>query len=381
MTVRAGEETKASLTLHRVVDTSGWISGDFHQHAIHSFDSAVTLEDRVLSNAAEGLEIMVSSDHDYVTDYDPIIDALQLRPFLDAFPGVEVTTSTVGHFNCYPFPVTPGARGAGAPPSEGHTPAEIFAACRRPPGERVVQVNHPRGGANGYFDLTGFDPAHDAVQRDRIRHPLAQYVPDYDVLEVFNGKRVKMARQVLSDWFDLLRQGRRITATGNSDTHTLTHDNAGYPRNYLKVEDDRPGAVDAAELVDVLKHKRAVVVTNGPLVFLSAGETGVGGTVRIPPGKRVTFTVTVRAAPWVRFDTVEVIRNGEVYRRFPVDPERTEVERFAQTIDIPFERSGWVVAVARGEEPLAPVVVGRDDEAVTALGFTNPIWVEVAAGP
>ncbi|RMG17973.1 MAG: hypothetical protein D6729_07825 [Deltaproteobacteria bacterium] len=379
--VRAGATAEADLVLERVVDTRGWISADFHQHAIHSFDSAVTLEDRVLANAAEGVEILVSSDHDYVTDFDPVIDRMGLRAWLDAFPGVEVTTSTVGHFNCYPFPVDPAARQNGAPPSEGHTPAEIFDACRKAPGERIVQVNHPRAGASGYFDLTGFDPAHGTVIRDRIRHPRAVYDAHYDAIEVFNGKRVNTAMQVMRDWFALLDAGQRYTATGNSDTHTLTHDNAGYPRNFLKVEDDTPGAVDAATLVDVVKRRRAVVVSNGPLVFLSSGKTGVGGTVRASAGEAVPVRVQVRAAPWVRFDTVELIQNGEVVRTLSVDPADRRVARVDVTWKLSFSRSGWVVAVARGEAPLAPVVVGRDDAAVTALGFTNPIWVEVDTSP
>ena len=42
------------------------------------------------------------------------------------------------------------------------------------------------------------------------------------------------------EWFELINAGRRYTAVGNSDSHRLVYQWAGYPRTYVRVEDDRP---------------------------------------------------------------------------------------------------------------------------------------------
>ncbi len=42
--------------LRRVVDTAGFVSGDYHQHTQGSIDSPVPLRQRVIENMAEGVE-------------------------------------------------------------------------------------------------------------------------------------------------------------------------------------------------------------------------------------------------------------------------------------------------------------------------------------
>ncbi len=48
--------------------------------------------------------------------------------------------------------------------------------------------------------------------------------------------------RVVDDWFSLLNHDHLVTATGNSDSHHLTFNIGGYPRNYVKVRDNKPGA-------------------------------------------------------------------------------------------------------------------------------------------
>ena len=47
----------------RVVDTRGWISADFHVHAIASGDSSIPLRDRLASFRAQDVDAIVASDH------------------------------------------------------------------------------------------------------------------------------------------------------------------------------------------------------------------------------------------------------------------------------------------------------------------------------
>src|SRR5690606_12450429 len=61
ITVDATLGASVRARLLRQLDTSGWVGGDFHLHAAPSFDSAVPLEDRVISLVAEGVQFAVAT--------------------------------------------------------------------------------------------------------------------------------------------------------------------------------------------------------------------------------------------------------------------------------------------------------------------------------
>ena len=58
------EGAAVDATLTRVVDTSGYVAADFHQHSHKSPDSPVPPEDRLVANLADGVEYISSSEHD-----------------------------------------------------------------------------------------------------------------------------------------------------------------------------------------------------------------------------------------------------------------------------------------------------------------------------
>ncbi len=230
--VTGARTAELAVALRRVVDPGAWIACDFHLHAAPSPDSHVTLEDRVTALVAEGVRYAVPTDHNHVTDYAPSVEALGVE--LGTIPGVEVTTwePAFGHFNAFPFPLDPSLPANGAPAFLGLTPAGLFAALReRSPGA-IVQVNHPRLEPDiGYFDRTGLDPATGAAT--------GPYSDDYDTLEVWNGFDLARSANVernLAEWIGMLARGRRVVATGSSDSHTIRTEWAGYPRTYVYVE-------------------------------------------------------------------------------------------------------------------------------------------------
>jgi hypothetical protein len=63
------------------------------------------------------------------------------------------------------------------------------------PGEEVIQLNHP-----GLETSATSIPA-SSTRRHWLRIRLH---PGFDAIEVFNGKRVVEAEEVLRDWFNLL---------------------------------------------------------------------------------------------------------------------------------------------------------------------------------
>ena len=205
--ITAGHTTSLGFTLTRVVDTPGWISADFHVHSIKSVDSDMNLEARVTSYAVEGVDLVVSTDHNYVADYGPTIDSLKLDDWLASSVGLELTTLEMGHFNAFPLALQPGPVQHGSFRWFFRPPGELFAQLRalgKEPQKTVVQINHPRDTILGYFNafnISGYTgeplPPYAAVSVDIKPLPdggMSPYDPanfsrEFDAIEVFNGKR------------------------------------------------------------------------------------------------------------------------------------------------------------------------------------------------
>ena len=203
------------LLVYHSVDTTGWVSADLHVHALRSFDSGVSLQNRVTTMVCEGVEFLSSNDHDAVTDYAPVIEDMGLEPWLSSAVGVEVTTLELGHYLGFPLQYDSRAEQGGAFDWTGMTPAEIVSGMRAlgVPGavEPVVFVGHPRDGILGYFDQFGFNP-YEGVPGNQITEPNptvepsllvsltnpliteANFTTDFDALELLNAKRFELIR-------------------------------------------------------------------------------------------------------------------------------------------------------------------------------------------
>lgn len=206
--VSAASAATAAATITRVVDTTGWMSMDTHVHSMNSVDSSMALPDRVRSVAGEGVEIMISTDHNFVSDWRPQIDAQRLNPWTRSFVGIEFTTLESGHFNSFPldYQVAPVTHGAFE--WFGRPPADLFEGLRRladpATGDlgNVIICNHPRDATQGYFaqygrsSLTG-EPVSNGTSK-RLAGPNGPAFFDEegnstlsygcDALELLNGK-------------------------------------------------------------------------------------------------------------------------------------------------------------------------------------------------
>ena len=215
--VDSGRSTHLELTVRRSVETTGWISADFHVHAQPSHDSGVSLAERVATMTAEGVEFMSSTDHDYVTNYAPVVEQLGMEEWLQTAIGLETTTIEVGHFLGFPLRWDDLKDNGGALDWTGLSPEEILTGIRElgvPGGtEPVVFVGHPRDGILGYFDEYGVntyegepgvggEPGELSVNpkiagvienpNELLREDL--FSTDYDAIEVLNGKRLELIR-------------------------------------------------------------------------------------------------------------------------------------------------------------------------------------------
>ncbi len=365
LTVAEGGAASIDATIERVVDTQGWISADLHVHAVPSPDAPTLLDDRVRSLAASGVEVAAATDHNAVTDYGPTIRELGAQRWLASIVGDEVTTRGVelGHFNVFPL-----APGDDPVPYANTTPHDIFAAARAAaPKDRdkVVQVNHPRMGSIGYFELLRLDPGDfDAWRR---RSPL--FDSSFDALEVFNGDDyadIPRVEACLRDWYALLDAGLHVTATGNSDSHKLTYHEPGVPRNFVRVAGDAPESFDEKAFVAAVRGGR-VVVSRGPFVHI-AGGGAVGGD-SIPPAGDVPVHVHVEAPPWVDVATVELVRRGEIVATWH-PKSGGSVVRLDETAHLRMRAGDWVIAIVRGTKPMTFL----HRYGALPFAFTNPIW-------
>ena len=252
--VTAGHATELRTRLAHVVDTREWLSADFHVHAARSPDSHVPMEDRIYEFVADGVEMIVSTDHNVVSDYEPFIRGLSAGKYITSAVGDELTTGSWGHFGAFPLPPDLEKPGQGAVLVHGRRPDDFFKDVRDHAPDAIIDVHHPRLDAEiGYFELGHFDAAGDRAER-------AGFSWDFDAVEVMNGYQDPVRHSVdrmVEDWFSLLNHDHLVTATGNSDTHHLTFNIGGYPRNYVRVKDDRPQWVDAKAVAKAVRFHHA----------------------------------------------------------------------------------------------------------------------------
>jgi hypothetical protein len=67
--VSAGATTEVAAPLSRIVDTTGVVCADYHIHTTRSPDAPDDARFKVSSLVADGLEIAIRSDHEFVNDF------------------------------------------------------------------------------------------------------------------------------------------------------------------------------------------------------------------------------------------------------------------------------------------------------------------------
>lgn len=346
--------------LARTVDTSGWLASDFHVHASPSKDSNVPLSERVLTLAAEGIELAVPTDHNHVTDYAEPIAISHLGGKLASMTGVEITTLGWGHFNAYPYP-----KSLEVPPTHETSPLEIFAVVRARAPQAVLQVNHPRMPGVGYFNKGEVDTKTGTAEAPEFSF-------GFDTLEVSNGFDLEdpsVFERNLREWFELLNVGHRYTAVGNSDSHRVVFQWAGWPRTYVRVPDQDVTRVNPLEVAKALTSGHALVSCGIFVLPQVNGGAGPGDTVQ---GSNITLGIRVGAPDWIDVSRVEVYANGaKVEERTRDTPLQKSVWKLS--IDLSLKADTWLVVVARGDKFMHDALPGKW---IKPYGFSNPIFVD-----
>ena len=417
--VTPGQPASIDAEIARVVDTSGALSGDFHVHALSSLDSTTPKQDRVLSFLTEGVDVIVSSDHDVIADWGPAVEALGAQDHMATIVGSEITTIDLGHFNGFPLLLDEHHRRGGALDwagglDDGLSPAAIYEWIDSHPDEQVVQINHPDSSYFRFSDvLRGI--SYGDVERMRVQTPdydeatgdTGLWNEEFTAMELMNGPRMDRFWGVARWWLTLVGRGHLATGTAVTDTHQrFGRGLGGVPRTFVFVGDgfDDPGAFDQPHFVSSVNAQRAIG-TNGPFVRVHAendsGDTASFGETLETNGDSVTFSLTIEVPEWIHVDRIEMIMNSEdvitdpgEYNTDPIEPTETfdieltedhlevvggendEHRRYRKIVDIDIDTDvdSYVVFFVHGSEAMAPIV---PDEEILPFAFTNPVYLDV----
>ncbi len=357
LTTTAGATTPVNAQIAHVIQTPGFVSSDFHVHAINSPDSRINNSNRSLQFAGEGVDNIVMTDHDARTDLTPVIASLGLTPFVASTIGEEITSFDYGHFNAYPLGQDPSRPSGGstdhgrlAPagldfPSSGNynlSPAEIHSTVLADPfntsPQIAVQINH----IDSHFSPLRINtalvpPASVMTPTEQAGFRLDPTIPNvyhhFPALELWNGyTRSQALTEFLNDrigiWMNLLNQGMLSTAIADTDTHEFLNVRSGGARSWTPSSQDAPAAIVDDEIGAAVKSGRLtggqglyvqtrLLATDGSL---GVADLALGGSTMVPvTNGQVDLEIKVQAPLWAEYDRIDVYVNAatKVTKRNP----------------------------------------------------------------
>jgi hypothetical protein len=410
ITVGAGDEVAVSLLVQSLPSLlpAGALTGDFHVHGGASYDSAIPDQDRVVSFLASGVNVIVATDHDVVTDYQETLAALGAQDRITVIPGVEQTPNilwftvpgeafpkTVGHFNFWPLRRDALAARNGAPWDELREPGQMMddmeALFDGGPEGGMRQLNHPLsdtklGRDQGFLRMIKYDPRTPIAAGQSFAADVLLRVPgsrlrnlDWNAQEVMSGASRRDWLRYRALWFSLLSQNVLRAGTANSDTHSLSLERVGYPRNIVLGRYDQQAFT--VEGFDADVRDGHLVGTNGPVIDATVddGMGGVHGSGLTPfaaDGRTGRLDISVTAAPWIPVAEVRIFVNGAqvktigVSDSFQTDHFSTEPGSVQLAVPlsevVPAGGDAWIVIEAGLEQVTPP-----DDEDGVSDGYPD----------
>ncbi len=84
----AGATAKLRLAIRREVPTEGYVACDTHTHTLtHSGHGDATVQERMITLAAEGIELPIATDHNVQIDQGPFAREMGVRPYFTPWGG------------------------------------------------------------------------------------------------------------------------------------------------------------------------------------------------------------------------------------------------------------------------------------------------------
>jgi hypothetical protein len=399
--VVAGQTVRLEEKLTRSVDTTGWLSADFHSHSSPSGDNTASQRGRVLNLLSEHIEFAPCTEHNRITTYAPHLEFFAATTRMATCCGMELTGQPLplNHQNAFPLIERPNTQDGGGPTTHVDPVVQIERlAMWDDASDKLVQINHPNivqmvadkdedGVADGGFE--------------RMFHFM-------DVIEVHPpGDIFKSAAELSRDdddirnpifhWLQLLNLGYRVPAVVNTDAHWNYYGSGGL-RNYIRSSTDDPARASVEEIVHESEHGH-IVITNGPFLEVEGRAAESSGAAALPgddlaaSNGKVTLHVRVRCPNWIQVNRVQLFINGRpvdehnyTRRRHP-DKFGTGSDVFDQQLPVSLPSDAHIVVAAAGEGvqlgiAYGPLPVGDGQGAGSSgadmpVAVANPIYVDV----
>ena len=392
---------EVTATLDRVVDSTGWISSDFHNHSTPSGDNVCGTDDRIINLAAEHIEFAPTTEHNRVYNWAPHIEKLGLTEEISTVVGIELTGSGT-HFNSFPFEMVPFTQDNGAPvwSSDARITAALLENHQGARTDRWIHINHPDMAANfidrdgdGRRDggFVGLTQMVDALETQNYRDSKILAKAPYEIIEADSsnpfdrarGDRFEYVREFI--WLQLLNLGQQTWGIAVSDAHSVYGNGVGGWRTYIQSSEDEPAKLDWKELTRNSKAGR-MVLTTGPFLEVSTADgIGPGGQTRGLDS--VQLNIKVQCTDWIDINRVQVLVNGRqeptlnFTRESHPDWFGDGVVKFYQQIDVPLSEDSHLIVVAYNDEGDLSTGFGTSDQAsIRPCAYNNPIFVDADGG-
>lgn len=305
-------ETK--LTIERVVDTTGYVACDPHVHTLtHSGHGDATVQERMITLAAEGIELPIATDHNVHIDHESFAKEMNVRQYFTPVIGNEVTTK-VGHFNIWPITsdqVSP-------PDWKSMVWDEIFDGIFATDGVKVCILNHGRDLHGGTTPLG--QKLHNAYA--------GQNVEGWELrangMECVNsGATQSTILTLFYDWTRMLNRGLKITPVGSSDSHDVARHFVGQGRTYIRVDDSDVSNIDISAAADAFIAGN-VLMSYGLIADLRVIDAQPGETATVKPGEELKLVARVLGPEWVDADSILLLANGEIAHSQIIESNRKQ---------------------------------------------------------
>lgn len=374
-----------AIGLERAWTPHGTLSADLHVHAFASNDSRMPNPQRVIAQAAAGVQVVGLSDHNVNGDLDAEIAALGLSSKIASIASDELTSDQL-HVGVYPVKVDKGAPHNGGPgPAIANGDAQtLFEYAHAMPGNPIVQLNHPR------FRVTAL---YDGARWNGTSWP-PPFPLGFDAVEVlsgytaFNAPGDRRFDDSVRDFYTLVDHGHLVTPLGNSDTHDLNWVLDGTTRSYVFVDDPRVDPFDEAGFVAALRNHR-VVATSGPWLDVEVAAAR-GATPTVGPGQSlaakhaVWVDITVSRARFVRVERLRITIGADAGdpRVVTIDvPPGPRSYHWTGEVEIGASDT-WLAVTADGDEPMPLEQTGSYQKdrwnrpGVTPFALAAPILID-----
>ncbi len=376
-----------AIALERAWTPQGTLAADLHVHAHASNDSTVPNPQRVIAQAAAGVQVIALSDHNTNGDLDAEIAELGMGGVIASIASNELTSEQL-HVGVYPVVIDRAAPRGGSPSDDAlrHANAkQLFDLARAMPGRPIIQLNHPRFRVGALYDGTRWNGA---------TWP-PPFSLDYDAVEVlagytaFNVAGDRRFDDGARDFYTLVDHGHLLAPLGNSDTHDLNWVLDGTARNYVFVDDPRTSPFDEAGFIAAIRARR-VVATSGPWLDVEVA-TSEGATPTVGPGQHLHATrtvwvdITLQQARFVHTEririTIGTASGPKLVQTIDVPPNIRE-HRWKGPIEIG-DVDTWLAVTADGDTPLPLEQTGTYQKdrwnraGVTPFAIASPVLIDV----